>query len=183
MEGDTTQPTRIDAVEYARFKEWVAETHGGVRGHLRTEIENALREYRQPDNAAEPIQRIEDDIATIKAQLTEVEADGGTPTPTVSGDTHARDEKPSPNEPRAVKIDWLIQNKFDPEGGSIIEEKIPAEISRVFDFEERTAEKYVQPLIDKLGAKRHPNNKKMLVWGERLEAIREQLADAEEGDA
>jgi len=40
MKGDTTQPTRISADEYERFKQFVEDVHGSTRGHLKTEIES-----------------------------------------------------------------------------------------------------------------------------------------------
>jgi len=173
MSDETIQPTRIDKDEYMKFKQFVAETYGGERGHLSTEIENALREYRTPDNTAEPLQRIEDDIATIKAQLAEVESDGGTdattpPAPSDDSHTHT-DTKPSPKAPRAQKIPWIVEHKLN--GGSSTPEDMIKIVSREFGVERRTAKKYVQPLIDELGAKRHPNNPDLLVWGDRLEQL------------
>jgi len=44
-------------------------------------------------------------------------------------------------------------------------------VSREFGVEDRTAEKYVQPLIDELGAKRHPENPDLLIWGGQLERL------------
>jgi len=186
MKGDTTQPTRISADEYERFKQFVEDVHGSTRGHLKTEIENALREYRQPDNSAEPIQRIEDDIATIKAQLAETEADGGravvgSAAPPSGADTHT-DEKPSPKAPRAEKVAWIAAEEFDPSGGSAPVVKIKEHVADAFGFGDRTAEKYVQPVIDELGAKRHPENDDILVWGDMVEQVREKLAAAEGGE-
>jgi len=180
MKGDTTQPTRISADEYERFKQFVEDVHGSTRGHLKTEIENALREYRQPDNSAEPIQRIEDDIATIKAQLSEVEADGGravvgSAAPPSNADTHT-DGKPSPKAPRAEKVPWIVENALD--GNSATPGTMIEVVSREFGVEDRTAEKYVQPLIDELGAKRHPENPDLLIWGDQLE----RLENDDEGD-
>jgi hypothetical protein len=182
MDGDTTQPTRIDEAEYERFKQFVQDTHGSIRGHLRTELENALREYRQPDDRAEPLTRIEDDIATIKAQLSEAESDGGTAVATPAPDaddahTHTN-EKPSPKAPRADKIAWLTENKLN--GGSSSAADIKEIISREFGVEKRTAQKYVQPLIDELNAKRHPQNPNLLVWGDELARLR---STTEEGEA
>jgi len=173
MSDGTTQPTRIDDAEYQRFKQFVQDVHGTTRGHLRTEIENALREYRQPDDRAEPLQRIEDDIATIKAQLAETEADGGTsvapPAPTdATSHTHTH-EKPSPKAPRADKIAWITENKLN--GTSATAESMKQVVKEEFGVEERTAKKYVQPLIDELGAKLHPENTDLLVWGDRLATL------------
>lgn len=182
MDGEQVQPTRISKDEYLKFKQYVQDVHGKTRGHLSTEIENALREYRQPDDGAEPLTRIEQDIATIKARLAEAEADGGvaaTP-PTPADDTaHTRtpDEKPSENASRAKKVDYLINQKYDPEGGSAPIDKILSDVKDIYSFGDRTAEKYVQPVINELDAKRHPKNNNLLLWGETLERIRESLKE------
>ena len=182
MEGDQVQPTRISKEEYTRFKQYVQDVHGKTRGHLSTEIENALREYRQPDDAADPLVRIEDDIATIKAAIAETESDGGASvaTPAPSNDdahTQTASDKPSPKASRMEKVEYLIDQRYDRDGGSVNVGTILEDVSDLYSFEERTAQKYVQPVIDTLDAKRHPNNTNLLVWGERLEALREQLAD------
>ena len=182
MDGEQVQPTRISKDEYIKFKQYVQDVHGKTRGHLSTEIENALREYRQPDDGAEPLTRIEQDIATIKARLAEAEADGGVaatpPTPTDDGShTRTPDEKPSENASRAKKVEYLIEQKYDREGGSIPIHKMISDVKEVYSFGDRTAEKYVQPLINELDAKRHPNNSSLLLWGETLEDMRERLSD------
>lgn len=180
MEGEEVQPTRISKDEYLKFKQWVQDVHGKTRGHLSTEIENALREYRQPDDAAEPLSRIEQDIATIKAQLAEAESDGGvaaTPPAPADDDSHTRTPagKPSENASRAKKVEYLIEQKYDREGGSIPLEGILSDVKELYSFGDRTAEKYVQPVINELDAKRHPNNSSLLLWGKTLEDIREKL--------
>ena len=180
MEGDQVQPTRISKEEYTRFKQYVQDVHGKTRGHLSTEIENALREYRQPDDAADPLVRIEDDIATIKAAIAEAESDGGATVaspspPSDSAHTQTPDDKPSPKASRMEKVEYLIDQRYDREGGSVKIDTILGDVTDLYSFEERTAQKYVQPVIDTLDAKRHPNNTNLLVWGERLKALREQL--------
>lgn len=182
MEGEQVQPTRISEDEYTRFKQYVQDVHGSTRGHLSTEIENALREYRQPDDAGEPLVRIEQDIATIKARLADAESDGGVaatdPAPTDEGvHTHTPEGKPAASAPRSQKVQYLIQRKYDRDGGSVTVDTILTDVRDIYSFGDRTAEKYVQPVINELDAKRHPNNNTLLVWGERLEALRETLAD------
>jgi len=187
MEGETIQPTRIDKQEYEAFKRFVRDVHGKTRGHLSTEIENALREYRKGANGTDPLTRIEDDIATIKASLTE--ADGGSvapPTPS-DGHTHAHADdtttdsdvqaKPSANAPRQEKVRYLIDLKYDRKGGSLLVDTIIEDVQSEFHFEERTAEKFIQPVINELGAKRHPNNRQMVVWGKIAEKFKESEGD------
>jgi len=177
MKDETTQPTRISKDEYKRFKQFVQDTHGQTRGHLKTEIENALREYRQPDNTAEPLQRIENDIATIKAQIAQVESDGGTVA--VSDGSHARtpNEKPEPNAPRSKKVEWVVNQKYDRERGSATVSDIVDSVKMEYGFQDRTAEKYIQSVIDELDAKRHPNNDKIVVWGKEIQRLKERLSE------
>jgi hypothetical protein len=187
MDGEKVQPTRISEEEYTRFKQYVQDVHGTTRGHLSTEIENALREYRQPDDADEPLARIEQDIATIKARLADAEADGGVDAaaPAPSPDdahTHTRDNTTKPNRAasRSEKVEYLIDEKYDREpGGSVKVETILDDVREVYSFGDRTAEDYVQLVIDALNAKRHPKNPSVILWGEEIDRIRENLADEE----
>jgi len=187
MGNDEIQPTRIDKDEYLAFKQWVQDVHGKTRGHLSTEIENALREYREPDDSSEPLTRIEQDIATIKAQLADAEADGGvaaTPAAPTSEPTHTHtpDVQPAPNAPRAKKVEYLIDQKYDRDGGSIKPDTIKADVKKLYGFDERTAPKYVQPVIDALDAKWHPENSELLVWGDIEKKIQESLSDDESAE-
>jgi len=186
MEGEEIQPTRISKDEYVRFKQYVQDVHGKTRGHLSTEIENALREYRQPDNSAEPIQRIEQDIATIKAQLADGMSDGGTvpPTPSADPDTHARaDTKPAANQPRTKKYAYLIEQLFagkrpeSPSGGELAPKTIRMVITDNYDSDAAIVEEWVAGIQKRLGreydAEPHPGHGKTLVWGDKLDAARD----------
>lgn len=89
--GDKTQiGARVDEELYERFKKAVEKKHGRTRGVLSHEVENALRNYVEADNPTDPLARIENDVATIKAQLSE--SDGGEvatpPRPSSNGNTH-----------------------------------------------------------------------------------------------
>lgn len=182
MDGETVQTTRIEKDEYLRFKQWVQDVHGTTRGHLKTEIENALREYRQPDNTSEPIHRIEQDIATIKAQLADAESDGGVAPTHPNEDTHTHTpntggSKPNPNAPRQKKVEWVIDQNYDRDGGTLTADVVIDDVKSEFSFEDRTAKKYVQDVIDELGAKEHPNNSTVLVWGDVIGEVRENVDD------
>ena len=187
MATDEIQPTRIDKAEYLAFKEWVQEVHGKTRGHLSTEIENALREYRQPNDTAEPLTRIEQDIATIKARLVDAEADGGVVATAAAPScepthTHTPDVQPAANAPRAKKVEYLIDQKYDRDGGSIRPDTIKKDVKELYGFDDRTSPKYIQPVIDALDAKRHPNNSDILVWGEVEDNLRKSLSDCGQSD-
>jgi len=188
MRGETTQPTEISKEEYIKFKQFVQDTHGKTRGHLSTEIENALREYRKVDSEKDRLARIEDDIATIKANVARAEADGGSVAHSPEGDnTHARAEntnkKPNPNAPRSEKVAWLTSEIYDPQSGSTTSEEIKERVKNEFGFGDRTAEKYVESVIDSLGAKVHPNNTDVLVWGDQIEKVKEAVQEQAEKEA
>ena len=185
MEGDQVQPTRISKDEYTRFKQWVQDVHGTTRGHLSTEIENALREYRQPDDASKPLQRIEDDVATIKAQLAEVESDGGGAVPDSPDDarthTHAPNTKPSANAPRAEKVAWIAEHGLS-DTGEMLKKHVAGVVQDEFHFEERTAKKYVDGVLSELNAEQHPENDRIWVWGELKQEYDNMTYGSEEGE-
>lgn len=176
MENDKTQPTRISKEEYIKFKQWVQDTHGTTRGHLATEIENALREYRQPSHKTDSLARIEDDIATIKAQVVEGQADGGTDISEPETRAHA-DQKPEPNAPREKKVNYIVSKYYDPAGGSATGGVIKTHIQSEYKFKSGVIDEYVDMIVTKLDAKRHPNRKKMFVWGSCIEDAKEEIAE------
>lgn len=190
MDGETIQPTRISKDEYRKFKQFVQDVHGTTRGHLSTEIENALREYRKPDNSSNELTRIEDDIATLKAHLLS-EADGGSvATPPSDDSTHAHadsgttdndsNRKPPANAPRTEKVNWLIGEKYDREGGSTSPAAIKKQIRDAYSFGDRTAKKFVQPVINELGAKKHPDNSEVVMWGTAIDEYKKSQEDGDE---
>lgn len=168
---ETKQPTRIDAREYELFKQYVKSVHGGIQGHLREELENALREYRTSERDGQ-LTRMENDVATIKAMLADGQSDGGTPGPHPSdGATHARTRnthadaaanpdvpstqsnppsKPPANAPRSRKESYLRQTFFAESVDGMSEVAIETElrdlIEREFGFGDRTADDYVDEL-------------------------------------
>lgn len=164
------QPTKIDADEYEKFVQFVQDVHGGTRGHLRTEIENALREYRESyyNDANDRLQRIEDDVATVKALLAEADADGGTTIPDSAtppgqdGSTHTQtqtdvedeqphdsDNPPHPKATKKAKLDWLeaeVRERSADQKFSV--PAVRRVIEKTWGFEERTADPLVEALID-----------------------------------
>jgi len=92
MGNEKTQPTLIDKDEYEKFKQFVADAHGHTHGHLKTEIENALREYRQSTGREKQLTRMENDIATMKKVLAEGDSDGGEDKNTIKKHYNFRDD-------------------------------------------------------------------------------------------
>lgn len=181
MKDEKVQPTRISKGEYIKFKQWVQDTHGTTRGHLATEIENALREYRQPSHANDSLARIEDDIATIKAQVVDAEADGGTDLSDGETRTHA-DEKPEPNAPREKKVKYIVSEYYNPEGGSVTVGVMKGHIQSEYNFKSGVIDEYVDMIISELDAKKHPTKNNTFVWGNKVERAKEELKEEAESE-
>jgi len=185
MDQDTIQPTPIDRQEYEAFRQFVKDAHGKVRGNLARELENALREYRTPDNTTDQLTRIEDDIATLKAQLADAESDGGTTAPTPSEDETTRprgSDKPAPNQPRSEKIQYLTRQLFadsprDADGGQIPPADIRELVQSEYNFASGTAEEYADAIVSRLDAEPHPLHGRTVVWGDQLEEAKREVAD------
>ena len=185
MGKETTQPTPIDKDEYKAFKNWVRDVHGKTRGHLGSEIENALREYRKNDSAPDRLRRMENDIATIKANIADAESDGGTvaPTPSEASDTRARRiTKPAANQPRQKKVEYLVQEyceeyDCDNDGGAVIENYAMSIVQDEYSFDDSIQDEYVTEILaelrDMYDPEPHPVHGKFEVWGEQLQRARE----------
>jgi len=186
MEGDTVQPTPISKEEYIKFKQFVQDTHGKTRGHLSTEIENALREYRQPDNQQDKLSRIENDVAHVKSLLADAEADGGSVAQTPDSDdsrTHAENSKPRPNAPRSKKVEYIISQYYNLEGGKTRRSVVEKQVADEFNFEQRTTKGYVDDILKELEAKKHPDKNGLFVWGDSLEAAIGEVEDSARNEA
>lgn len=184
MKDDSIQPTRISKEEYVKFKQWVQDTHGTTRGHLSTEIENALREYRKPDTKQDTLARIEDDIATIKANLATPESDGGTPfaeesTPAPDNTTNpdVSTTKPQTNAARKDKVDWIVSKYYDRSGGEMAANAIRAHVKNEWAFDDGVVDDYVELIVDELGAERHPTKQQIFAWGDVLTEARSEAND------
>jgi len=188
MGKDVKQPTPIDAEEYEQFRQFVKEVHGRTRGHLATELENALRQYREGYYGGNQLQRIEDDMAAIKTMMAEETADGsGTPV-TASNDesTHARNTdtktKPAPNQPRGEKMDWLVQDVIDKNNitknnGQISRGSCKRIVEDNYSFSDDCMDGYVDDvfgeIISKFDAEQHPQTPELFLWGEPLQEAKE----------
>jgi hypothetical protein len=185
--SDSVQPgTEVDAAVWDQFREEVKRRRGGTRGHLRTELENAIRGYihggdTTPADVDERLQRIE---AAVGAAPT----DGGTHTATQPEHTHTRSptptEKPASNTATEKKVAWLAKCIRDNHGADFLEIPRPALVETVKDeygFRSDTAKRYVGHLIDHFDLVDHPQNDTILVTeGRREELIaqrREELHD------
>jgi len=189
MGNKKKQPTPIDEQTYERFKNYVKDVHGHTRGHLKTEIENALRDYMQSDASTKQLTRIEDDVATAVNMLSTIkkqsDSDGGSPDPTVSDgeSTRARDlDKPRANQPRKDKLDYLLtkllrDNPCDRQSGELPKSDFTEIIQTEYDFSESTVEEYQSKLISRLDGKEHPQHGVTVAWGQRYNDIVDDLRE------
>jgi hypothetical protein len=197
VSDDTQQPTSIDAQEYARFREFVGDVHGKVRGNLSTEMENALREYRETYYGTDRIVRIEDDVAAIKAML--ADGDGGSTLPSRSDETHTDtesddrsgaggdgvpDEPPHPRASRARKAEWLAST-FDlgshPKDAEVPRVAFESKIDDEYAFGPEPTEQLIDAAANRLDLEPHPNKPETRLVGEdRAYAVADD--DADEGD-
>jgi hypothetical protein len=186
---DETQPgVRIDAELWAEFREEVRQRRGIVRGHLKPELEAALREYiegGQPtgDQINARLQRIEDAVGAAPT-------DGGAHLRSDPGETHTdSDERASPAEKparkagRSEKLCYLTDRiREDVVGGAdneiaeIPEAKLAAVVDEEYGFADDTAAEYVADLIERLGLVEHPVADPLLCTPERREELVEQSA-------
>jgi len=145
MANGRKQPTPIDEEEYEKFRSFVQDVHGSTRGHLRTEIQNALREYRESHYGSDQLTRIENDIATLMATMAHAESDGGLvpPTPSEGSGTRARRlRKPAPNQPRTDKIEYLTdtyleKENYNKDSGDIVRKRVKEIVHEEYSFRRR----------------------------------------------
>jgi hypothetical protein len=179
---------KVDTDVWQRFRQDVMDRHGSVRGALGIELENALINYIQAEQADDQLTRIEDDVATVVSMLAEKEKselDGGSETPTVSEDESARPrnlDKPRANQPRKDKLDYLLtkllrENPCDRQSGELPKDDFTEIIKTEYDFSEDTVEEYKSKLIDRLDAEEHPRHGVTVAWGERYSDIVDDLRE------
>ena len=185
--GKQVQPgAKVDAQTYERFRQFVEDHHGKTRGSLGDELERAMKQRMEDANGPDRLARIENDLATLKAQLADAESDGGTtaPTPSPAADTHARDSaKPAANQPRATKYEYLIGELFagdrpeSPSGGQLAPKTIRGVVTDNYDVDDAIVDEWVTGIQKRLGreydAEPHPVHGQTLVWGEKLDDLRE----------
>lgn len=185
--SDEVQPgTKIDADVWEQFREEVRERHGVVRGHLKTELENALRQYS--GDAVSPDANVDRRLARIEAELGVGATDGGTQTSESAEDTHTPtdlpEEKPHPNTSAKKKIKWIAAEYRRVYGQDnltlhkVVHGNLKELIDDAYGFadDERTA-KYISDVVDHLGMAQHPKWDHKYIPEERREEI---LAEQEE---
>jgi len=188
--SEEVQPgATVDRELWERFREEVKRRRGGVRGHLQTELENALRGYIHGGDATPA--EIDARLQRIEAAVGAAEADGGTDARSAA-DTHTREpsvtEQPAPNAPTHKKVAYLAHRVRE---GRDIDPDDPAEFPREvlrdvvkseYGFRRDTAKRYVEELIDHWDLRDHPESDVDLLVTETKyeELLADQRADADD---
>lgn len=84
---------RVDDKLWERFKKQVQKKYGRTKGVTGSELETAIRNHVEADNATEPISRIENDVSNLNRQLAELKD------ALVESDGSGRPTEPTPHEP------------------------------------------------------------------------------------
>jgi len=183
---------RVNEEVYERFREFVKQQHGGVRGNLGRELEQAMCNRMDVANGKDSMTRIENDVATIKAMLANGEADGGSLAPTPSEGEYARARglrKPAANQPRSDKITYLVnryleRDNCDKDGGALIKKQVENIVRDEYSFEDEILAEYIEAVYkeikNRFDTEPHPLHGQFLVWGRELEqALQDAKAETE----
>ena len=180
---DEKQPgVKIDADVWEQFRAEVRDRHGVVRGHLKTELENALRQYS--GDAGMTGANIERRLARIEAQVGVEATDGGTDTSEPAECTHtpeqsleAPDDRPHPQAATKQKVLWLADCVLDAESVDQTElsmthaDTVRDVIQDEYDFKSETAADYVEKVTEALGLVDHPSKDVLYVTEEKREEL------------
>lgn len=90
---------RVDARRKEEFKQFVEEKHGRTRGLLGRELEKAMLAWMDRESRQDQLDRIEEDLATLKARVAEAESDGGTVAPPLPESEPDRARAAAPDGP------------------------------------------------------------------------------------
>ena len=182
MSREKQPGVKIDADVWENFREEVRERHGVVRGHLKTELENALRQY-SGDSGSTAID-IERRLARIEAEVGVEATDGGTDTSETAECTRtpeqslqAPDERPHPQAATKQKVLWLADRVLDAESVAQNElsmthaDTVRDVIQEEYDFKADTAEDYISKVTEALGLVDHPSKDVLFVTEEKREEL------------
>jgi hypothetical protein len=180
---DTVQPgTEVDAALWKQFRDEVERRRGGTRGHLRTELENAIRGYIHGGDATPA--DIDDRLQRIEAAVGAAPTDGGSPTLPERKDTHTREptptERPPSNTATEKKVTWLAECVLDREVPqtrdlmTVPRATLREVVKDEYGFRSDTAKRYVERLVDHFGLVDHPTADAILVTPEKRDELIEQ---------
>jgi len=181
---DTQQPgVEVDRELWEQFREEVKHRRGGVRGHLKTELEAALRDYIEggdptPDQINARLQRIEDAVGVAGTDGGADLRSGEPHTQTETAERESPEKKPAAKAARSQKLSYLTDRVRETVGGAVDHEiaEIPeaklAEVVREeYGFTDDTTAEYVADLRERLGLVEHPTADPLLCTPERREEL------------
>lgn len=187
--SENVQPgVKIDPSIWEEFREKVKERKGGVRGHLRSEVETALRLYVSDETEVSAVQ-VNQRLSRIESEMGIAGTDGGTDTVEAVEHTHARgeptvDEKPSANAPTDKKVAYLadcIKETATDDPQELPRKVIVETVKDEYGFRSDTAKRYVEHLVEEFGLVAHPEIDGMLVSPEKKsELVEERRKQIEE---
>lgn len=188
--SDSVQPgTEIDAELWRQFREEVEARRGGVRGHLRNELENALRAYIRSGGATPA--ELNERLARIEAAVGVEATDGGTDPSQPRKHTETPgtqiDDKPHGKTSTQRKVAWLAGRLLDHEGVDDPESWATAKptifqlVKDEYRFTDEKCEEYVGNVIDHLDLVAHPENDVVVMTeAKRTEYINKQERERRE---
>lgn len=165
--SDSTQPgTEVDAELWRQFREEVEARRGGVRGHLRNELENALRAYIRSGEAtpAELNERLARIEAAVGVEATDGGVDSSEPRKCTRTPGTEIDDKPHEQASTNRKVAWLAQRVLDHEAQddrdvwSTAKPTLHQMVKDEYRFKDSRCKEYVANLIDYLDLVPHPEN-------------------------
>jgi hypothetical protein len=192
MDSERVQPGgRVDKETYERFRGFVKSKHGAVRGNLGTELTKAMEDRMDITKENSQLTRIENDVATIKAQLSHPESDGGEVVEAGSRNEDTRTRKPAANRPRDEKVSYLIcelienvtASACDRNGGQLSYKELRNTIQSEYNFTDDIQEEYEELIINELSAEPHPVHGNTIVWGTEIQKIEDEIREKRKAEA
>jgi len=186
--SDEKQPgVKIDADLWERFRNDIEARKGAIRGHLKTELENALRQY-MGDGEPSSARMIDNRLSRIENHMGIAGTDGGTTHASEPENTHTRqtrvpDTKPSANSATEKKVAWLAScvrdtAASDGELREVARKVLKDTVKEEYGFRKDTAKRYVGELVDYFNLTEHPEaGDALLVTEDRRAEILRQEAD------
>lgn len=98
---------RVDESLWNEFRQDVADRRGGTRGHMRTELENAISSYIQASKGGD----VTDRLRRIENKLDNLEGEGGTPSADSSRKKNKDSSVSSTVKNRLEKIESQIKRE------------------------------------------------------------------------
>lgn len=160
-DSGATQPgTRIDEDVWEEFRNDVEERFGTVRGHLRHELENAIREYIHASNGGDThdrLRRIEREVESISKTVDGLQSSNG-------GKKKKESDVSQTTKNRLDEIQSVIEKESGK--GPVHEAVVRHAIEDVAGHSDPTIRRYRQMLVDRNIVYPHPKSESKYVYGD-----------------